>query len=118
MKTLAVIPARKGSKGIAGKNKAILDGIPLVSHTFDFIEDNKNEFTTCNGSCSGKIFFSIKYAPTPINRKDAIKYSAKKPVSIFKTMLFPNEAERTNCFHSIDRKNDIICFWFNFLVVV
>ncbi len=46
MKTLAVIPARKGSKGIAGKNKAILDGIPLVSHTFDFIEDNKNEFIT------------------------------------------------------------------------
>ena len=32
--TLVIIPARKGSKGISGKNKT-LDGKPLVQHTID-----------------------------------------------------------------------------------
>lgn len=35
MKTLVVIPARGGSKGIPGKNIKLLDGKPLIFHTID-----------------------------------------------------------------------------------
>ena len=33
--TLVIIPARKGSKGISGKNKKILGGKPLIQYTID-----------------------------------------------------------------------------------
>lgn len=35
MKTLVVIPAREGSKGIRGKNIKLLDGKPLIFYTID-----------------------------------------------------------------------------------
>lgn len=35
LKTLVIIPARKGSKGIPGKNKKLLSGKPLVQYTID-----------------------------------------------------------------------------------
>ena len=35
MKVLAIIPARKGSKGVPGKNIKSLGGMPLVSHTIE-----------------------------------------------------------------------------------
>lgn len=37
MRTLFIIPARKGSKGIIGKNTINLFGKPLVSYSFDFV---------------------------------------------------------------------------------
>lgn len=33
MKTLAIIPARGGSKGLPGKNTRLLAGVPLIAHT-------------------------------------------------------------------------------------
>ena len=35
MKTLVIIPARKGSKGVVGKNKKILGGKPLIQYTIE-----------------------------------------------------------------------------------
>jgi CMP-N-acetylneuraminic acid synthetase len=35
MKVLAIIPARGGSKGVPGKNKKIISGMPLISYTLD-----------------------------------------------------------------------------------
>ena len=37
-KIAAIIPARKGSKGIPNKNIIELNGIPLVAHTFEEIK--------------------------------------------------------------------------------
>lgn len=36
MKILFIIPARKGSKRLAGKNKKYFDGKPLICHSIDF----------------------------------------------------------------------------------
>lgn len=38
MKILAIIPARGGSKGVPGKNKKHIDGIPLVQYTIDVVK--------------------------------------------------------------------------------
>ncbi|MBI1305676.1 MAG: acylneuraminate cytidylyltransferase family protein [Bacteroidetes bacterium] len=35
MKVLAIIPARGGSKGVPGKNKAIINGKPLINYTIE-----------------------------------------------------------------------------------
>ncbi|HEV7380487.1 MAG TPA: acylneuraminate cytidylyltransferase family protein [Dyadobacter sp.] len=40
-KILAVIPARKGSKGIPGKNLKLLNGKPLIHYTFEAACDSK-----------------------------------------------------------------------------
>lgn len=40
MKTLFVIPARKGSKGLPGKNTKILGDKPLISYSIDFALQN------------------------------------------------------------------------------
>ena len=45
MKIIALIPARKGSKGILNKNMQMLNGMPLVEHTIKaaFMADNIDE---------------------------------------------------------------------------
>ncbi len=35
MKVVAIIPARKGSKGVPGKNRKVIDGKPLISYTIE-----------------------------------------------------------------------------------
>lgn len=39
---LVVIPARKGSKGIPGKNRKLLNGKPLIQYSIDFALENFN----------------------------------------------------------------------------
>lgn len=42
MKTIAIIPARAGSKRLAGKNKLLLGGIPLIVHSIRYAKQNIN----------------------------------------------------------------------------
>ncbi|WP_295234458.1 acylneuraminate cytidylyltransferase family protein [Sediminibacterium sp.] len=41
--TLFIIPARKGSKGLPGKNTKILGSLPLISYSINFAKRNKSE---------------------------------------------------------------------------
>lgn len=38
-KTLAIIPARKGSKGVRKKNKQLIHGKPLIQYSIDVVKD-------------------------------------------------------------------------------
>ena len=42
MKTLCIISARGGSKGVPGKNLKILNGLPLIAHAFIKAKNTKN----------------------------------------------------------------------------
>ena len=44
MKILTIIPARKGSKGVKGKNKKILSGKPLIEYTFEFANELSEKY--------------------------------------------------------------------------
>lgn len=41
-KTIAIIPARGGSKRLPGKNIMLLDGIPLIAHSIMYAKANRN----------------------------------------------------------------------------
>ncbi len=41
MKTIAIIPARGGSKRLSNKNSMLLEGIPLVAHSINFAKENQ-----------------------------------------------------------------------------
>ncbi len=38
---LAIVPARMGSKGVPGKNKALIGGVPLIEYTITALEASK-----------------------------------------------------------------------------
>jgi len=40
LKTIAIIPARAGSKRLPGKNRMLLGGIPLVVHSINYAKEN------------------------------------------------------------------------------
>ena len=42
MKTIAIIPARGGSKRLPNKNILLLDGIPLIAHSIMYAQKNIN----------------------------------------------------------------------------
>jgi CMP-N,N'-diacetyllegionaminic acid synthase len=58
MRSLIVIPARAGSKGVPGKNKKSIAGKPLIRHTIDYaleeVRDNPN-IQVCVSSDSEEI---------------------------------------------------------------
>ena len=41
MSTLAIILARKNSKGLKNKNIRLLDGKPLIAHTIELLKKSK-----------------------------------------------------------------------------
>lgn len=41
MKTIAIIPARGGSKRLPNKNTLLLGGIPLIAHSINYAKENK-----------------------------------------------------------------------------
>ena len=47
MKTLILIPARKGSKGIKQKNMKLLDGKPLISYSIEYALENSLSKDIC-----------------------------------------------------------------------
>jgi CMP-N-acetylneuraminic acid synthetase len=52
MNVLGIIPARKGSKGIPGKNSKMLDGKPLIAYAFETALQSKTiSHIVCNTDC-------------------------------------------------------------------
>ena len=54
-KTLIIIPARKGSKGVVDKNIREFKGKPLIKYTIDFAIENKKEDIVCLSTNDNRI---------------------------------------------------------------
>ena len=61
-KVLAIVPARAGSKRLPQKNIKLLNGLPLISHTFEAIKNSKYiSATIATSDCSEVLKISTQY---------------------------------------------------------
>lgn len=69
-KVLAVVPARAGSKRLPQKNIKLLNGLPLIAHTFEAIKNSKYiNITIATSDCPQVLNISAQYKNTyPLNR--------------------------------------------------
>jgi len=90
MKTLCIIPARGGSKGLPKKNIIELNGKPLISHTIDFLNtiDIIEKDIVVSTDCDEISTIASLYGAEIVNRPpelsgdksvvlDAVKYTLK-----------------------------------------
>ena len=87
-KVLAVVPARAGSKRLPQKNIKLLNGKPLIAHTFDEIQKSKYITTTvATSDCSKVIKISKQYANTySLLRPEELASDTLKNVLINETL--------------------------------
>lgn len=67
LETVAIIPARGGSKGVPNKNLKELDGIPLIAHSINVAK--KSNFSRV-----------LVFSDSPEIQRVAIKFGAESPV--------------------------------------
>jgi N-acylneuraminate cytidylyltransferase len=74
MKTIAIIPARGGSKRLPNKNLLLLNGIPLIAHSILYAQANANLIDEIYVSTDDDAIkeIAIAYGAKVINRPDAI----------------------------------------------
>ena len=81
MKTLAIIPARGGSKGIIGKNKKIICGKPLIEYTIDVaLKSNLITQVVVSSDCEKILDVSRKF-DLYCHKRDPKISQDKSPVS-------------------------------------
>jgi len=74
VKTLFIIPARKGSKGVPGKNKKLLNGKPLIAYSLEYALQHSSPENICVSTDDLEIMeLTKKYGiPTPFVRPDEL----------------------------------------------
>lgn len=75
---LVVIPARKGSKGIPGKNSKILGHKPLIQHSIDFAKQFFNPNQICVTTDDDKVIEIAERFEVPIKFKRPDELSGDK----------------------------------------
>jgi len=89
MKTIAIIPARGGSKRLPNKNIQLLDGIPLLAHSILFAKKNKNVidavFVSTNDENIKQI--ALEYGANVVDRPERLAGDFEPTVSSLKQVL-------------------------------
>ena len=88
IKTIAIIPARGGSKRLPNKNIMLLEGIPLVVHSILFAQKHSfidEIFVTTNNESIKKI--AIQYGAKVIDRPESLSGDFEPTVSALKHVL-------------------------------
>lgn len=89
MKTIAIIPARGGSKRLTNKNSLILGGIPLIVHSILFAKSNSaiidEIYVSTNDETIKKI--AIEYGVKVVDRPENLSGDFEPTVSALKHVL-------------------------------
>lgn len=83
-KVLAIVPARAGSKRLPQKNIKLLNGLPLIAHTFEAIKNSKYiSATIATSDCPEVLKISTQYAKThPVNRPQELTTDTASTVDV------------------------------------
>ncbi|NRS89403.1 N-acylneuraminate cytidylyltransferase [Flavobacterium sp. 7E] len=89
MKTIAIIPARGGSKRLPNKNVLLLNGIPLIAHSILYAQANGNLIDEIYVSTDDPTIkeLAIAYGAKVIDRPDAISGDLEPTISALKHVL-------------------------------
>jgi N-acylneuraminate cytidylyltransferase len=97
-KNIIIIPARGGSKRFPGKNMALLDGIPLISHSINYAKANSeiiDEIVVSTDDSEIKEI-SLLAGVTVIDRPEKLSGDASSTVSALKHVLENMKANFNN----------------------
>jgi CMP-N,N'-diacetyllegionaminic acid synthase len=72
MRVLGVIPARKGSKSIKGKNVVPLCGKPLISYTLEAAKESRLDYITVTTDCPVVRMLAKDYGISVIDRPERL----------------------------------------------
>jgi N-acylneuraminate cytidylyltransferase len=98
MKTIAIIPARGGSKRLPNKNLLLLGGIPLVAHSILFAQKNKGIIDDIYVSTDDETIkkTALKYGAKVINRPESLSGDFQPTISALKHVIESIEADIEN----------------------
>lgn len=78
MKTIAIIPARGGSKRLPNKNTLLLGGIPLLAHSINFAKENKIDKIVVSTDDASIKEIALQYGAEVLDRPAALAFTLKK----------------------------------------
>lgn len=89
MKTIAIIPARGGSKRLLNKNILYLGGIPLIAHSILYAMENSNIIDEVHVSTDNEIIkkIALQYGAKVINRPENLSGDFEPTVSALKHVI-------------------------------
>jgi len=97
MKTVAIIPAREGSKGIPNKNLALIKGKPLVQYSIEAaLESTRLNEVWVSSDSDGIIELAQNYPTIKIHKRDSSLASDSSPVSDTVKNIIENELESSD----------------------
>ncbi|WP_396139708.1 cytidylyltransferase domain-containing protein [Flavobacterium sp.] len=98
-KTIAIIPARGGSKRLPNKNTLLLGGIPLLAHSILYAQANSEiideVFVTTNDKEIKKV--ALQLGAKVIDRPDAISGDLEPTITALQHVMSSLEYEVENC---------------------
>lgn len=89
MKTIAVIPARRGSKRLPNKNILSLGGIPLIAHSILYAQENKDIIDEIYVSTNDENIkqIALEYGAKVIDRPENLSGDLEPTVSALRHVL-------------------------------
>ncbi|WP_432222977.1 cytidylyltransferase domain-containing protein [Flavobacterium sp. TMP13] len=89
MKTIAIIPARGGSKRLRDKNILLLGGIPLLAHSILYAQENNDIINDIYVSTNDELIkqIALQFGAKVIDRPDSISGDLEPTVSALKHVL-------------------------------
>ena len=88
-RTIIIIPARKGSTGLPGKNLKVIDGKPLINHTFEFVRNHLRKLPVIISTDSEDVLAEAqKYGFSDYDlRPESLSSSSAKTIDVVKYEL-------------------------------
>jgi N-acylneuraminate cytidylyltransferase len=92
MKTIAIIPARGGSKRLPNKNTMLLGGLPLISHSINFAKENHIDKIVVSTDDAFIKEIALQYGAEVLDRPMALASDTSPTIDTMK-LVMENVAE-------------------------